>query len=184
MYVDKSDKKTFVLDTSGFLAGLDPFSITEEQYTTPMVRDEITRNTKLGLKLTVAIESRKIKLKSPQKKFVNLVKQTASISGDANFLSEVDIQVLALAMELDLHGYTPVIVTDDYSIQNVANKMGIEFTSLATLGIRFQLKWIRYCPACKRKYPANYKSTTCKVCGTSLKRKPTEKRLIKRRDDN
>jgi len=38
-------------------------------------------------------------------------------------------------MELKDSGYAPQIVTDDYSIQNVATKMGIEFLSLATLGI-------------------------------------------------
>lgn len=180
MHTDKSDKKTLVFDTSGFLAGLDPFSITEEQYTTPMVRGEITRNTQLLLKLKIAIESGKIKIQSPSKKFLELVRTAATISGDTNILSEVDIQVLALALELDSQGHTPLIVTDDYSIQNVANQMGIEFTAVTTLGIRFQLKWIRYCPACKRKYPADYRSSMCEVCGTSLKRKPTKKKLITR----
>jgi UPF0271 protein len=79
---------------------------------------------------------------------------------------------LAVALELKTEGYTPQIVTDDYSIQNVATQIGIEFVSLATFGIRRLLEWIRYCPACHREYPANDNSTTCPVCGTALKRKP------------
>ncbi|MEM4243379.1 MAG: hypothetical protein QXP44_01080, partial [Candidatus Bathyarchaeia archaeon] len=61
---------------------------------------------------------------------------------------------------------------DDYAIQNVAAQMGIEFASLATFGIRRLLEWVRYCPACRREYTADYKSTKCTVCGTVLKRKP------------
>lgn len=88
------------------------------------------------------------------------------------FLSETDKQLLALAVELKSAARNPQIVTDDYSIQNVATQLGIEFTALATFGIRRLLEWIRYCPACHREYPANYKSNTCEVCGTELKRKP------------
>ena len=58
------------------------------------------------------------------------------------YLSEADKQVLALALELKGSGLTPLIVTDDYSIQNVANKIGVEFTSLMTFGIKFRFKWI------------------------------------------
>ncbi|MDH5754641.1 MAG: ribonuclease VapC, partial [Candidatus Bathyarchaeota archaeon] len=88
-------------------------------------------------------------------------------------------QVLALALELKTHGYSPLIATDDYSIQNVANQMDIEFASLATFGIRFRLQWIRYCPACHKRYPADYKSRRCEVCGTELKRKPLRKKFLK-----
>jgi len=92
--------------------------------------------------------------------------------GDTFFLSETDKQILALALELKGSGSTPRIVTDDYSIQNVATKLGIEFASLATFGIRRLLEWVRYCPACRREYPADYASTRCTVCETELKRKP------------
>lgn len=40
------------------------------------------------------------------------------------YLSKADLQVLALAMELKRRGLRPLIVTDDYSIQNVTNKIG------------------------------------------------------------
>jgi UPF0271 protein len=82
------------------------------------------------------------------------------------------MQILALALELKAAGGNPQIVTDDYSIQNVSTQMELGFVSLATFGIRRLLKWVRYCPACHREYPANYRSTECSVCGTELKRKP------------
>jgi UPF0271 protein len=166
-----------VLDTSAFVVGLDPSSISEEQYTVPMVREEIIEGTMPWVRFKTAIGSGKLKVRKPERTFLEKVKATAANAGET-LLSETDVQVLALALQLKMHGYSPLIATDDYSIQNVANLMGIEFTSLATFGIRFQLKWIRYCPACHRKYPAEYKSKKCKVCGTELKRKPLNKSHI------
>jgi len=171
----KTRKRVIVLDTSAFVAGFDPFSISEEQYTVPMVKDELIRSSMPWVRFKTAMESGKLKVRAPDKTFLDEVKASATIVGDTFFLSEADLQVLGLALELKSSGYNPSIASDDYSIQNVANQMGIKFASLATLGIRFRLKWIRYCPACRRKYPADYKSNECEVCGTELKRKPMRK---------
>ena len=86
------------------------------------------------------------------------VKASATSVGDSFFLSETDKQVLALALEIKARGDNPQIVTDDYSIQNVAKQLGLEYVSLVTFGIKRLLTWIRYCPACHRTYPANFKA--------------------------
>jgi UPF0271 protein len=174
----KMDKRVIVLDTSAFLAGFDPFSISEEQYTIPMVKGEIMGGSMLGVRFKTAVESGRLKVKAPDETFLDKVKTSAKIIGDTFFLSETDFQILALALELKAHGYSPLIATDDYSIQNVADQMNIQFVSLATFGIRFRLQWIRYCPACRRKYPTDYKFSKCEICGTELKRKPTRKRHL------
>jgi endoribonuclease Nob1 len=161
-----------VLDTSAFLAGFDPFSVSEDQVTVPTVEDEIKAKTMSWVRFKAAVENGKVKIKAPSEEYWNKVKASAKEVGDAFFLSETDLQLLALASELKAEGYAPKIVTDDYSIQNVATQLGIEFVSLATFGIKRLLEWIRYCPACHRKYPADYKETTCEICGTELKRKP------------
>jgi UPF0271 protein len=168
-------KRVLVLDTSAFLAGFDPFSISEEQYTTPMVREEVTGASMPRVRVNTAVESGKLQIKTPDTDFLKCVRTSANAVGDVYFLSETDLQVLALALELKTRGFLPRIVSDDYSIQNVANQLGIEFAALATFGIRFRLQWIRYCPACHKKYPADYKSSKCEVCGTELKRKPAGK---------
>lgn len=161
------------------MAGFDPFSISEDQYTTPMVREEIMMSSMAWLRFKTAVTSGKLKVKTPYKTFLDKVKASATLVGDTFFLSEADFQVLALALELKTRGYSPLIATDDYSIQNVANQMGIEFASLATFGIRFRLKWMRYCPACHRKYPADYRYRKCEICGTELRRKPLRKKWLK-----
>ena len=161
-----------VLDTSAFLAGFDPFSISETQATVPKVEEEIRTNSMIWVRFKTAVENGKLRIKAPSEEALIKVKASAITVGDSFFLSETDMQLLALALELKATGYRANIVSDDYSIQNVATMMGIEFTALATFGIRRLLEWVRYCPACHREYAANYSSATCTVCGTELKRKP------------
>jgi UPF0271 protein len=160
------------LDTSAFLAGFDPFSVSAEQVTVLNVEEEIRTNSMTWVRFKAATESGKVLVKKPSEETRRQVEVCAVQVGDSFFLSEADKQVLALALELKIALCNPSIVTDDYSIQNVAKRLGIEFTSLATLGIRRALEWIRYCPACHREYAANRVSIECDVCGTELKRKP------------
>jgi len=165
-------KRIMVLDTSAFVAGFDPFSSTDTQVTVPKVEEEIRRNSMVKMRLETAIESGKIKIKAPTQEAIISLETSATEAGDIYKLSEADKQLLALAIELKTQGYTPQIITDDYSIQNVATQVGIEFRSLATFGIKRLLEWIRYCPACHKQYPANCKFKECQICGTELKRKP------------
>lgn len=157
------------------MAGFDPFSIGEEQYTVPMVKEEVAGSHIAKIRFKTAIESGRLKIKAPEKVYVERVKATAKAVGDASWLSETDMQVLAFALQLKTQGFMPLVATDDYSIQNVARHLGIEFAPLATFGIRLKLKWVNYCPACHKKYPSDYGSKKCQVCGTELKRKPLRK---------
>jgi UPF0271 protein len=165
-------KKVVVLDTSALIAGFDPFSLDGEEYTVPMVKEEIAESSMPQVRFETAVASGKLKVKVPNEEFVNRAKASATLLGDKFFLSQTDLQLLALSLQLKAEGYSPMIATDDYSIQNVADQLGVEFASLATFGIRVRLTWIRYCPACRRTYSADSKVKTCVVCGTKLKRKP------------
>ncbi|MCW4053569.1 MAG: hypothetical protein NWE84_01430 [Candidatus Bathyarchaeota archaeon] len=171
-----------MLDTSAFLAGFDPFSVSEDQTTVPNVEEEIRTKSMSWVRFKTAVENGRLKVRAPSEEYWTKAKASANRVGDSYFLSEIDLEILALALELKVEGYTPQIVTDDYSIQNVATQLEIEFVSLATFGISRLLEWFRYCPACHKEYPANYKSTECAICGTALKRKPrrTAKRLRNR----
>jgi len=171
--------RVIVLDTSAFIAGFDPLSVTEDVFSVPAVERELAVNSLPWTRFKTAIESGKLRLKAPSHTFLEKIKESSKTVGDVLFLSEVDLQVLARALELKSFGYSPLIVTDDYSIQNVANQVGVEFASLMTFGIRFRHHWIMYCPACYRKYPPDYKPEHCEVCGTKLKRKPLKKTLVR-----
>ena len=150
-------------------------------YSVSAVEVELASGSLPWVRFKTAVENGKLKLKAPKAEFLDRVKESSRDVGDVFFLSDVDFQVLALAFELKSAGNEPLIVTDDYSIQNVANQLGLEFAPLMTFGIRFRLHWIRYCPACRRKYPPDYKHRKCEVCGTELKRKPLRKTMVRRR---
>ncbi len=168
-------RRVIVLDTSAFIAGFDPLAVPEKQYTVPEVRKELIAGSMPWMRFNAAIENRKLTVRNPKSSVLQEIQEASRKVGDMRYLSEADLQVLALALELKGSGLSPLIITDDYSIQNVANKIDVEFTSLLTFGIKFRFKWILYCPACYRKYPSDYKFKICEVCGTELKRKPKKK---------
>ena len=141
----------------------------------PEVKKELIAGSMPWMRFNAAIENRKLTVRSPKNSVFQEIQEASRKVGDMRYLSEADLQVLALALELKGRGLSPLIVTDDYSIQNVANKIDVKFTSLMTFGIKFRFKWILYCPACFRKYPSDYKFKICEVCGTELKRKPKKK---------
>ncbi len=149
-------------------------------YSVGAVKGELASGSLPWVRFKTAVENRKLKLRAPKVEFLDRVKDSSRDVGDVLFLSDVDLQVLALALELKSAGNKPLIVTDDYSIQNVADQLGLEFAPLMTFGIRFRLHWIRYCPACRRKYPPDYKHRRCEVCGTELKRKPLRKTALRK----
>jgi endoribonuclease Nob1 len=152
----------------------------------PLVEKEVIRNQMTQFRLQTAIESGRVKIFAPSPVFINQVKACATSLGDSFFLSETDGQVLALALEVKARGDSIRILTDDYSIQNVATKLGLEFSVLVTFGIKRVLSWVRYCPACHRTCSANFKGKECPICGTELKRKPqreTETHLQKQQQN-
>jgi UPF0271 protein len=175
MRTDATKKRIIVLDTSAFIAGFNPLAIQNAQYSVPKVRNELAANSLSWMRFNTAIENGKLKIKTPKAKYIEDVKTSSKSVGDFRFLSEADQEVLALALQLKDLGYKPRVVTDDYSIQNVADKLSIEFTPLMTYGIRYRFRWTLYCPACHRKYPADYEAKSCEICGTQLKRKPLSK---------
>jgi rRNA maturation endonuclease Nob1 len=173
-------QRVLILDASAFIAGFDPLSFAEAQYTVPEVGRELLSNSLPKLRFTTAVDSGRLQVKVPKSEYFGRVKEASKKVGDVLFLSDADLWVLALGLELKAEGHDPQIVTDDYSIQNVADQLGIEFASLMTYGIRYRLEWVIYCPACHRKYPSDYGLKFCEVCGTKLRRKPLGKRTVRK----
>lgn len=174
-------KRVMVLDTSAFLMGYNPLSIEEEQFTTQSVMNELSHEDAASLRFNIAIETGKVKLRHPSSQALRKIEETSRRIGDSPSLSEVDREVLALALELKESGFSPVIVSDDYAIQNVADQLSLEYASLSTFGIRYRFQWILYCPACHRRFPPTSPQKTCTVCGTPLKRRVLRKMPAKRR---
>ena len=90
------------------------------------------------------------------------VKEEARKSGDLGRLSPVDLTVIALG--LDLNG---VVYSDDYSIENICTRLGIQYRPVGTGGIRKVEKWNYQCIGCKKWYKE--KMDECPICGSPMK---------------
>jgi len=175
-----SKRRTIVLDTSAFIAGFDPSMVEDELYSVPEVGRELAEKSMPKLRFDAAAERGALIIRKPNSNYVKMVRESSKEIGDMLFLSEADIQLLALAMQLKDDGCTPTIVTDDYSIQNVAGKIGVDYVPLTTFGIRYYLHWLLYCPACRKNYPSDYGFARCEICGAQLKRKPLARTPVRK----
>jgi UPF0271 protein len=172
--------KVLVLDTSALIMGLDPLGLECEIYSVPEVTDELGGQAGPSYRVTISTSSGKLKIQSPSPVSIEKVRQKAKVLGDRIVLSKADTSVLGLALDLLREGRDPVVVSDDYAVQNVAEGLEIAYQSLATLGIRQKFEWTYYCPACYRRYPEG-EMEVCQVCGTKLKRKPLRKQVARKR---
>ncbi|MCX8182292.1 MAG: hypothetical protein N3D12_04165 [Candidatus Methanomethyliaceae archaeon] len=168
---------TFVLDTSAIIYGFNPQLIEGEHYITPRVVSELSgRKTKALVDLFLS--SGRLKIRSPSEETKSHVMAQASSTGDLPVLSETDLEVVALALDLKAEGHEPVVVSDDYSLQNLCNLLSISFKPMVTKGISQEFWWFVYCPACGETYDSSSKLTTCQICGHALKRKVYSKKQI------
>ena len=142
----------YVLDTSAILAGLSlPPS---EVVIPPSVYEEVHYKSH-DIKLYEII--------SPGDEFLSRVIEASKKTGDYEVLSHTDVDVLALALQVD-----GIIITDDYAIQNVAHFLGIKYETAEMSGIKEARKWKWRCESCGRYYRRKYGS--CPVCGGRLRR--------------
>ena len=157
-----------VLDTSAFIMGFNP-SKAEEAYSVKAVEEELSEGTMPQLRFRMFSDKGVLTVLPPSLRAERIIEEASSRAGESGYLSKADREVLALAMDLKLDGREPVIVSDDYAIQNLADHLQISHSSLANYGIVHRFNWIMYCPACYRRYRQPAKK--CLVCGTELRRK-------------
>jgi len=168
-------RRTLVLDTSAFIAGYEPTGKGVRLYTVPEVLDEL-RDTMVRLRAQAALDSGKLMVESPKERFTEEVVRVAQETGDFASLSRTDLSVLALALQLGTLYSDLTLFSEDYSVQNVASRLGIKYRSLATLGISRRIVWETYCPGCHRTYEGLSSGEACPICGTRLKKKPQTKK--------
>ena len=115
-------------------------------------------------------EGRVIKAMNPDEKYVKEIRLLASKMGEKE-LSDADISILALALQLSKEGNDVSIITSDYSIQNLAAKLGIKVEPILHKGIKQVIAWTTYCSVCHWTGDKN-PGEPCPRCGHPLKRRP------------
>lgn len=148
----------YVLDATAIRSGM-PTQDPTQYFTTPGVIDEVKRG-KVARDLELALEI-SITVKMPEPEAFKVVMAAASRTGDDGRLSETDIQVLALALELKA-----TIISDDYSVQNVATVLEIPYQGNLG-GIRKVINWTYRCKGCGRYY--DVAQPDCPICGSEVR---------------
>lgn len=148
----------YVLDASAFI---NEYHTTEPIATVPMVRDELHDESAYRFD---ALEGSGMHIQIPEEETVERVRRAAEQSGDFDVLSNTDVRLLAAALEL-----SAVLVTDDYAIQNVADKLDVDVEIIAQEGISEQRDWRFQCQGCGREFDEH--RDRCPICGTELARK-------------
>lgn len=150
-----------VLDATALRSGMQ-ISGDLDWYTTPSVMSEIARG-KQGRDMEL-LKDVAVKVMEPSEKAVAKVRDCAGNTCDTGRLSSADIEILALAY--DLGG---VLLTDDYSIQNVAEVLGIEYRGGSQRGIEEVIHWTWRCRGCGRYFDAEPGVKECPVCGSGVR---------------
>jgi len=169
----------YVLDVIGIkLRGY----LKERAYTTPWVLKEI-KNELLSEAVKGAVAQGLLRVREVRKEFLEKAREEARETGDLASLSEADLSLIGLALELREEGEEPVIFTNDFSIQNVASSLGLSYVAPPGRAIRFSAKWILKCPECGIKIPLSSDLNRCPECGSPLRRVLLRRRLLKDRGD-
>ncbi|OGS63596.1 MAG: hypothetical protein A3K59_06675 [Euryarchaeota archaeon RBG_19FT_COMBO_69_17] len=146
-----------VLDTSALLSGR---QFPGELLTVPEVLGELSRQG-VTPQLEAILETQ-VRVASAGRPARARALAAAESTGDAHRLSPTDLALVALALEEEA-----VLVTDDYSIQNVGKALGIPFEPVMERGIREQWRWSYRCSGCGKVWPEWHDD--CPTCGAVLR---------------
>ena len=151
-----------VLDATSFYAGI-PFSSPDVSYTTPLVFEEIQHIKRSHGAIAALVETGRLKIVEPDQRFTQLVLKKAEETGDYQSLSEGDVSVIALCLQLGGE-----LLTDDFAVSNVAKHMSLTVFPIKTVGAS-KKRWVYLCTACNQSFS---KASACPYCGNRLRRRP------------
>ncbi len=175
----KKKVTSYIFDTNIFLTGID-FNLFEgDIYTTPSIIEEVNdrryieKNRNILNKINAAIETNKLKIKFPENKYIEKIKNISKKTGDFKALSDADKELIALTLELiEKFNKKVKMYSNDYSIENVCSELKIPFSPLYKDGIEFRIAWEVYCPYCKIIHNVEDLNKICEICGLRLRRRP------------
>ena len=147
-----------VLDASAFIHD---YTTDDPIATIPLVREELEDES--GYRFD-ALEGSGMRLHIPNAETIDRIERAATETGDRETLSRTDIRLLAAAFELDA-----TLVTDDYAMQNVADKLEIDVSVIEQDGIEQRRNWQFQCQGCGRTFEDHHER--CPICGSDLERK-------------
>jgi len=164
-----ASSEVVILDSTSFYAGI-PYTSVSVYYTTDSVIKEVAHGDVKRSIIESLAHTGRIKVLRPSDRYMRVADEAARRSGDRFRLSETDVTVLALGLELRDKGLKVTVISDDHSVENLAKILGLNTASVLTSGIRKVVRWIVYCRGCGKVFKDSALKM-CDVCGSPLKRR-------------
>ena len=166
--------KIFILDTSAILSGK-PIDLNYvKMVTVPGAFEELKPGGR-DYRMLQFLKEKGLSIMSPSKEAIEEINKISRSTGDIDRLSGPDGEILALAFDLK-NDYDPIILTDDYSIQNVASILNIKFENVSQSRITKEIKWTYRCTGCGKKFKENIK--VCPICGAQIRKVVSRRKYI------
>lgn len=166
MILGHTMKKNYkVLDASAFIGGYRPTD--KNNFTISEVTEEL-KDIQSKMIMENALKDRLLNILEPDHDGLTAVELTIKESGDVLRLSKTDKKLLALALNVKKIYGNVILITDDYSIQNVSKLLKIPFKSVLTSGIKEVYAWKKVCRGCKKEYDDEYSWDECEICGSDI----------------
>ncbi len=108
--------------------------------------------------------------------YIEKVRSAAEASGDIRELSEVDIELVGLALQKKESGQEAVMVSTDLALLNTARHLDIDILD-PTGRMKRVVRWALKCPACGHTSSTS-KESDCVVCGTRMRRTRRSQRRL------
>lgn len=174
----KKKSKIFILDASAVLSGKSIDLDDDKMVSTPGISKELRPGGRDYRAFQFLIE-KGLAIHIPSKESTSRINVTSLGTGDKNRLSDADKEILALALDINKDDKKEaIILSDDYSIQNVAHVLNIRFETISQLGITKKFKWTCRCRGCGKNFKENIR--TCPICGAETKTVISSKKVIKK----
>ena len=155
-----------ILDTSALINW--PIDALNGGFVVSGQRSEVER---IAPERMLSIETAEVKWISPSPESVQESAAIARKTGDLDGLSETDLHLLALAIELGGHMHT-----DDYRLQNLCNSVGVSWSPVVSEGIKETWNWEIRCIGCgtsvvgaEKTRPASEEIGACAECGSEMR---------------
>ena len=113
------------------------------------------------------LDQLEIRIETPSRESLKQIEEVAARTGDLGGLSPVDLDVLALGLDHDCE-----IATDDHRVQNVAESIGMAWTTVSGSGISSNWTWKLKCVGCRREWGDSGpvpKKEVCGDCGSKVR---------------
>lgn len=159
--------RVYILDTSAILSGKPLVFPDAEMITTFSMSSELQPGGK-DYQNFMYLKDKGLKFKIPSEESIDFIKKTSKKTGDATRISNVDLEILALALDLHKEGFNCILLSDDYSIQNIASELKLNFEGISQKGITKKLKWGVRCRGCGKKFKGDI--SVCPICGSDTKK--------------